>query len=91
MSTNFSYINNENIFPIRNNISQNIISSSFIYVKKTSAKKILDSKTSRNQNNIYSKVPLKKILYNNKIINKDKSIKNRLYNKESENFQKEIQ
>ena len=90
MSTNFSYINNENIFPIRNNISQNIISSSFIYVKKTSATKILDSKTSRNQNNIYSKVQLKKILYNNKIIKRDKSIKNRLYNKESENFQKEI-
>ena len=89
MSINLSYVNNENNYSSRNLIHKKIIPRNYIYIKKSNGNKSFNSKQSRNLNNIYSKIPFRRISIDNKFNTKENTIKNKLYLEEYKNFQKE--
>jgi hypothetical protein len=89
MSINLSYVNNENNYSSRNLIHKKIIPRNYIYIKKSNGNKSFNSKQSRNLNNIYSKIPFRRISIDNKFNTKENTIKNKLYLEESKIFQKE--
>ena len=91
MSINVSYVNNENNYSSRNLIHKKIMPRNYIYIKKSNGNQSFNSNRSRNKNNIYSKIPFRKISIDNKVNTKENTIKNKLYLEECKNFQKEIE
>ena len=91
MSINVSYVNNENNYSSRNLIHKKIMPRNYIYIKKSNGNQSFNSNRSRNKNNIYSKIPFRKISIDNKVNTKENTKKNKLYLEECKNFQKEIE